>query len=142
MKYIIMMLAIVAWANPLWASDIVIDAPFSRPARMSVGTGAAYMQITNTHDTDVALIAAQSPIATRVEIHEIISDDTTGRLKMVEIPKLVIPAGQSVTLRPGGYHLMLMGLQQSLADGESFPLTITFDNGDERTLTIPVAMPR
>jgi len=59
-------------------------------------------------------------------------------MKMRPLAGLDIPAGQSVTLKPGGEHIMLMGLNGPLREGQSFPLTLTFEKAGAREVTVPV----
>jgi copper(I)-binding protein len=60
-------------------------------------------------------------------------------MKMRPISKVDIPAGQPVSLKPGGEHIMLMGLSQPLREGQSFPLTLDFEKAGPRTVTVTVA---
>ena len=95
------------------------------------------MQLKSTGDT--ALVGAASPVAKIVEIHEMKMD--AGVMKMSAIDKLPVPAGKTVELKPGGYHVMLMDLTQQLKEGESVPITLSFvDKGGKKT-TVEVKAP-
>ena len=83
----------------------------------------AFMQLSSTEDA--RLVEAKSPIAPIVEIHEMKMD--AGVMKMRPVEALEVPAGRPVELKPGGYHVMLMGLKQELKEGETVPLTLTFE---------------
>jgi copper(I)-binding protein len=75
------------------------------------------------------LVAASSPMAGIVEVHEMTMDGST--MKMRALPSgLALPAGQTVELKPGGYHVMLMDLKQSLKTGDSVPLTLVVEAKD------------
>ncbi|HEC21568.1 MAG TPA: copper chaperone PCu(A)C [Chloroflexi bacterium] len=105
---------------------IVIEDAWVRPSPMTAGNGAAYMVIRNTGSEDDALIAADSDIAGAVEIHEtmMMEGDMMGMQPVESIP---VPAGGSVTLEPGGYHIMLIDMREPLEAGQTVMLTLTFE---------------
>lgn len=86
--------------------------------------GAAYLTIVNAGGAPDALVSARSDVCERVEIHTASMEG--GVMRMSPLPRLEIPAGGRVELRPGGLHLMLMGLKQDLRPGERFSLTLVF----------------
>ncbi|WP_374436122.1 copper chaperone PCu(A)C [Inhella sp.] len=85
------------------------------------------------------LVGGSTPAAARVEIHEMRMDD--GVMKMREVPALELPAGQMVTLKPGGYHLMLMGLKQPLKAGDTLPLTLQIERPGKPAETLQLQVP-
>lgn len=85
------------------------------------------------------LVAASSPVAGVVEIHEMSMDGNTMRMRAV--PSLDLPAGKAVELKPGGYHVMLMDLKQALKDGESIDVTLTVESADGKREQISVKAP-
>lgn len=90
--------------------------------------------LVNSTDADITVTGASSPIAGIVELHETTMVDG----EMVMQPKpggFVIPAGGSLTLEPGGNHVMLMGLTGAIAPGQDVPITLTLSNGDTLTYT-------
>jgi copper(I)-binding protein len=103
------------------------------------GTGAAWFTITNNGDTDDRLVSADSDVAAAVEIHEMALKDGTMTMSPL-MDGLAIPAGETVVLEPGGYHIMLIGLTRDLIAGESFELTLTFETAGEIELTVPIFM--
>lgn len=108
-------------------------APIS-PAGVDVGAG--YLTITNGTGADDALVAVATPRAARAEIHEMASDGPVMRMRAV--PRLDIAAGQTVTLGPGGLHLMFHGLDQPFAAGESVPVQLTFEHAGVLETTLLV----
>ena len=107
--------------------DLVIEGAFSRASAPMAQAGAAFMTITNTGDIDDTLIDAETDASMMIELHTHIMDgDGVMRMREVEggIP---IPAGDTVTLEPGGLHVMLMGLTGSLEEGTTYPLTLVFE---------------
>jgi hypothetical protein len=69
-------------------------------------------------------------------VHETINDN--GAMKMRPVPSLTLDPGKPVTLKPGGYHIMLTGLKSALKPGDSFPLTLTFEHAQPVTVTVKV----
>jgi copper(I)-binding protein len=101
------------------------------------GMGAAYLTIENTGATDDRLITAKTDAARTAEIHEMRNEGTV--MKMAPLADgLPISAGSTIELKPGGYHIMLIGLTGDLKAGESFELTLTFEKAGDVTLTVPV----
>jgi len=106
-------------ASPAFAqsTSIQIEKPWARATPAGAKTGAAYMTIDNKSGQPDRLTGASSDVAKTLQIHEMKVVD--GVMKMREIPSgLPIPAGGSVTLKPGGYHVMLIGLNKALKKGE------------------------
>ncbi|GGF06931.1 hypothetical protein GCM10011611_10530 [Aliidongia dinghuensis] len=85
--------------------------------------GAAYLTVTAAADD--RLVGAASPVAATVQIHQHTMEG--GVMKMRQVDAVPLPAGQAVTLSPGGYHIMLIDLKAPLVAGQSFPLTLTFE---------------
>ncbi len=100
------------------------------------GTGA-FMQLTSA--VDATLVDAASPAAKIVEIHEMKIEG--GMMKMKAIERLPLPAGKAVELKPGGYHVMLMDLQQPLKAGDVVPVTLTFEDKAGRKTTVEIKAP-
>ncbi|MBS0320190.1 MAG: copper chaperone PCu(A)C [Proteobacteria bacterium] len=114
-----------AFAHDYTLKSLSIAHPYARATAPGAPVGAAYLGIENKGSTPDTLVAAKSPIAGTVQIHEMSMDG--GMMKMRALPNgLPIPAGGKVSLAPSGYHIMLMNLKQPLVAGQSFPLTLTF----------------
>lgn len=120
-------------------SEITITDGWVRVSEYSDHKGGmtgAFATIENNSDHDVTLIGGESEIAGMTEVHEVAMVD--GEMKMQ--PKaggILIPAGESVTLEPGGLHVMLMGLNQALTGGEDVTLTLDFEGSQDLTVTWP-----
>jgi periplasmic copper chaperone A len=105
------------------------------PAQKATG---AFMQIKSTQGG--RLVSAASPVAGVVEIHEMKMDGNV--MKMAALPKgLELPAGQMVELKPGGYHVMLMDLKQTLKDGDTVPLSLVVEGKDGKRETVELKAP-
>ena len=115
-------------------SKIVIDEPY---ARAGIPNGAAFMTLKNEGDIDDALVSAQTDVAETVELHESKMDEN-GVMKMSPVPNIPVPVGDSATLKPGGLHVMLIGLQQELAVGDKFSLTLNFKKAGPQTIQVEV----
>lgn len=113
-------------ATPSPSPTITISSPWARiPGSMDQPT-AAYLTIANPGGAADALLSASSPGAASVELHEtaMASDGTMG---MHPIARLDVPAGGSVALAPGGFHLMISGLKTELRPGDRLELDLVFD---------------
>ena len=113
------------------AADIAIEQPWARAAQQG-GVGAAFMRIENHGAAADRLVSASSPLARTVELHTTIRDGDVMRMRPVDV--IEVPAHGTVQLQPGSLHIMLIGLQRPLAQGEQVPLTLTF----ERAGPVPV----
>jgi periplasmic copper chaperone A len=118
-------------------SAIAVEQPWARATPAGAMTGAVYMTLTNkTKDAD-RLTAASSDAAAKVQIHEMAV--VNGIMKMRQLVNgLAIPAGGSVTLKPGGYHVMLIGLKKQLVAGQTLSLTLTFAKAGNISITVPI----
>ena len=127
----------IALASPVLADGIVIDDAYGRVARPGAPTGAVFMTIQNDTQQDDRLIGVESPIAKRVELHTHIEEDGIMKMRKVEAGFLVMSGGTRELAR-GGDHVMLMGLGENLTTGDSFPLTLIFEDAGELTITVTV----
>lgn len=96
--------------------------------------GAAYLTIESP--TGDRLTALSTPVANKADLHTMSMDDNIMRMR--PLADIDIPAGKSVTLQPGGTHIMLMGLKAPLKAGQSFPLTLQFDKAGRQEVTVSV----
>ena len=87
-----------------------------------------------TSSTGGKLVSASSPVAGVVEVHEMAMDGNV--MKMRAVPSLELPAGKTVELKPGGYHVMLMDLKQELKTGDSVPLTLVIEGAGGKRETV------
>jgi copper(I)-binding protein len=129
---------IVATATLLLASSaaaqVTVTDPWVRGTVAGQKATGAFMQLKSAGDA--SLVDAASPVAKIVEIHEMKMDG--GVMKMNAIEKLPLPAGKAVDLKPGGYHVMLMDLKQTLKEGETVPVTLTIVDAAGKKQTIEV----
>lgn len=129
------LLALPAAARDYAAGDIRIGNPWTRAAGAN-GNGGGFMRLTNRGTQPDRLISAASPIARVVELHTHIREGDVMRMRPVnDIP---VPAGQTVELRPGGLHVMLIGLTEPLRQGARVPVTLRFERAGEVTVELAV----
>lgn len=132
---------LLAAAIPTFAQaadgSITVKDPYARATPSGAMTGAVYMTIDNKANAEDRLIAGASDVAAKIQIHEM--SVVNGVMQMREVPGgLAVPADGSVTLKPGGYHVMLIGLKKPLTAGETFPLTLTFAKAGNIPVTVKV----
>jgi len=129
-----LLFAVAVTAAPLAAAQVAVNDPWVRGTVTGQKATGAFMQLKSAADT--ALVAAASPVAKIVEIHEMKMEG--GMMKMNAVDKLALPAGKAVDLKPGGYHVMLMDLVKPLKDGEIVPLQLTFEDKAGKKQTVDV----
>ena len=118
------------------AGTVMVMDPWARATPGRAANGAAYFTVVNRGAAPDRLVGADSPAADRVELHTHIHDGGVMRMRKVEAVDL--GPGGSVTFRPGGYHVMLMGLKRSLRQGETFPLNLRLEKSAAVTVTVKV----
>ncbi len=122
----LMFTAFAAQAHEYKVGDLTIGHPWARPTAGPNMLGAAYMTLKNNGKEADTLESVSSPDAEMVMIHQNIQG-ANGVMEMRHVERgLVIPAGGTVALQPGGYHIMLMGLKYNLEEGHSIPLKLDF----------------
>lgn len=100
-------------------------------------TAAAYLTIVNHGTSADRLVGASTPLADRLQFHQETNDN--GIMRMRELPSVTVDPGSSVTLKPGGMHIMMIGLNQQLKERQSFPLVLEFEKAGKITLQVPIA---
>src|SRR4051794_26137367 len=115
--------------------DIAVTMPWTRAAGQN-GTGAGFLAIANRGTLPDRLVGASTPVARVTEIHTHIREGDVLRMRPVEAVDL--PPGGTVTLQPGGFHLMMIGLKDPLIQGQSVPLTLRFERAGEVKVMLAV----
>ena len=130
-------LSAAAFAGDITLNNLRIEDPFAGATLPNQPVAGGFMVISNTGNADDTLIAARSAAAARMEIHEMAMDGDVMRMRELS-GGLAIPAGETVMLKPGGYHIMFMELSGPLLEGSETEVTLTFENAGEVTLALPV----
>jgi hypothetical protein len=118
-------------------AQVTVAEPWVRATVPQQKATGAFMQLTSVQDA--RLVGASSPVAGVVEVHEMAMDKDV--MKMRAIAGLDLPAGKSVELKPGGYHVMLMDLKQQVKEGDTVPVTLVIEGKDKKRSTIEVKAP-
>ena len=135
---------------------MTVSDAWARSSPSGVTMGAAYFDITSVDNDLLVAVSVSSDVAARAEIHEVVKAMDMGddemhdhdlgddgmhddAMSMQEMDALDLPAGPLVQLVPGGYHIMLIDLAKSLVVGETFDLTLDFDQAPDLTVTIEVS---
>lgn len=117
---------------------ITVKDVWARQSPTADGNSAAYMIIGNGGQKADALIGVSTDVAAMAELHEMAMENEVMKMRPVAGQRIEIPAGGSVELKPGGLHVMLMGLNQMLEPGKSFKLTLKFEKAGDQTVTVEV----
>ena len=135
---------------------ITIGGQWARTSPAMASMGAAYMDITSSEGDQLVGVSVPASIAARAEIHEMVPADVPmddsmdesmedgemdmdmGAMVMQQIMALDLPAGKTVSLEPGGYHVMLIDLAEPLAEGDTFNVTLDFAEADDLTVEVVV----
>lgn len=114
-----------------------VEDPWVRATVAGQPSSGAFMRI--TADTDSTLLSVSSPVAKDVQIHEM--SMTNDVMRMGPVDAVPLPAGETLALDPDGYHVMLMGLNGQIKEGDQVPLTLTVKNAEGETEVVNVTAP-
>jgi hypothetical protein len=132
------LVSLPALAKDYKAGDLTVSQAWTRATPPKAKAGGGFVEIVNSGAEDDRLVAASSDVAAKVELHEM--SVTDGVMKMREMEDgIAIPAGETVALKPGGLHIMFMGLKQSFEEGSTVPVVLTFEKAGEVAVDLPVA---
>lgn len=124
----LLLAASAATAHEFTLGALKLDHPWARASAGPVRNGAAFLVIENGGEAD-RLVGAAGDVAERIELHTHLMDGDVMQMRRVEAVE--IPAHGTASLQPGGVHIMLLGLEAPLKEGERFPLTLTFEKAGE-----------
>ena len=125
------------WAAGTAHAQVTVGDPWVRATVAQQKATGMFAQVTSAQGGK--LVAASSPVAAVVEIHEMAMENNV--MKMRAVPGLELPAGKAVDLKPGGYHVMLMGLKQQVKEGEVVPVTLVVEGKDGKRESVEVKAP-
>jgi len=132
------LLSAAAFAQDAKVGTISIQHAWARATPAAVKNSAAFMLFDNKGGAD-KLLSVSGDIAKEIQIHSMITEN--GVMKMRELPALDIPANAKAELKPGGYHVMLIGLKDGLKEGDKFPLKLKFEKAGEVTVQVVAEKP-
>ena len=129
--------ASAAFADGAKAGGLSVQHPWARETAAGQAAGGGFMAIANTGSRGDQLVSGTSPVAAEVQLHSMTMDGGVMRMRRLTAG-LAIPAGTTVELRPGGLHLMFIGLKRPLREGERFPVTLRFQRAGRVTVQFAV----
>lgn len=135
MKYLTL-LALLTISLPSVADTLKISDAWIKNLPPVVPMRAGYMTIENQSVQTLKIVEVESEVFTQVDIHETV--EKNGMMSMQPMSPLVIPAGSTIKLAPGGIHLMMMQPKESLKPGDQVNVTLSFDDGNTQTLQMTV----
>lgn len=118
-------------------STIHVERAWARATPARAKTGAAYVAVINNGGIADRLLSATTPLAQKVQFHKETEDNGISRMR--ELRTVEIDPGAKVIFKPGDMHMMMVGLKQPLKEGETFPLTLTFEKAGKIDVTVSVA---
>ena len=118
------------------ADGIMVTDAFARASAGAAKNGAAFMTLKNHAGRDDHLVAVRTARARKAELHTHIHDQ--GVMRMRPVARITVPAGAVAALKPGGNHVMLMGLTAPLKEGETLSITLVFEHAGEIAVAVPV----
>ncbi len=119
---------------------LVISHGFARATLPHAPVGGGFFTVQNTGSIDDRLIGAAAAVAGRTEVHEMSMDGSVMKMRALK-DGLPIPAGQTVELKPGGYHVMFMDLKAPLKEGDTVNVTLTFEKAGMVVVPLVVGAP-
>jgi len=126
-------LSLSAFAHDYKVGAITVDHPWARATPGPVKNSAAFMSFDNKGAAD-KLVSVTGDVAKEIQIHSMVTE--SGVMKMREVTSIDVPANGKAELKPGGFHIMLIGLKEGLKEGEKFPLKLKFEKAGEVTVTV------
>lgn len=115
-------------AQSAWSANIRVTDAWARATMPGQPVSGAYMNI--QADADARLVSVSSPLVPDVEVHEMKMDGDVMRMR--EVKAIDLPKGKTVSLQPGGYHIMLMNLKKPITAGEIVPLMLVIESGGKQ----------
>ena len=128
------------WARPAMAGSGMAEGESGGMGMAAPGTGAVFMRLVNDGREADRLIGGQTAVAQVVEVHETRMEGEVMKMQMLA-DGLEIPAGGEVLLQPGGYHVMLIGIERDLAVGDRFEVDLQFEKSGTLTVEAEVREP-
>jgi periplasmic copper chaperone A len=126
-----------AQADEVKAGDLVISQGWSRATPNGAKIGSGYFTIENKGTTPDRLVAVSADVAGKVEVHEMTMNNGVMTMRPVD-NGLTVDPGKTVKLAPGGYHLMMFDLKSPLKQGDTLPITLTFEKAGKANVSLAV----
>lgn len=127
--------AMALFGSVLSAGSLNVESPYVRAVPPNIPNSAAFMVLKNTTDKPLSVIRAESTLSNMVELHT--HSKQGDMMVMHQVPEIVVPANGETVLKPGGLHVMFMGLKSPINVNDTVEFTLVTDNGEK----IPVKAP-
>ena len=121
------------------ADQVTVQDPYVRLAPPNAPATGAFMVIRNAGDKDVKVVKADNPVSRVTELHTHLNEG--GVMKMRPVPAIDVKAKGEAVLKPGGLHVMLIDLKAPMKEGDTVPLTLTFEDGSTKKVDAKVVKP-
>ncbi len=128
-----------AHAHSFKLGEIDIGHPYARATAAGQPTGGGYLLLDNKGRDD-KLVSASAAVSASVELHSMSMEGDVMRMRQVD--GIALPTGKKVELKPGGFHIMFVGLKAPLKAGDKFPMTLKFEKAGEVEVTVNVEAPK
>jgi len=112
------------------ADNVSVQDPYVRLAPPNAPATGAFMVIRNNGDKDVKVVKADNPVSRATELHTHLNEG--GVMKMRPVPAIEVKAKGEAVLKPGGLHVMMIDLKAAMKEGDTVPITLTFDDGSSK----------
>ncbi|AVJ56911.1 hypothetical protein C5610_11835 [Idiomarina sp. OT37-5b] len=122
-----------------WAVDVTATNAWARASIPGASSGAGYVSLHNETASVITLVGMKSDVSKTTELHTHIHED--GMMKMTHVSEVSIAPGETLEMKPGGYHIMLMGLQEPLQEGSTVAVELLFADGRSQLLQLEVRKP-
>lgn len=122
--------------STIFANNIKVENSYIRATPPNLPNSAAFMTIINDSNKAISLVKVSSNVSKAVELHT--HDMKDGIMKMYQVPQIDIEKNTKVQLKPGGFHIMFIGLSKPLKEGNNIELSLEFSNGEIKTIIAPI----
>lgn len=119
---------------------LAVEDAWAPPSLDGASVGTAFVTIANHGDKDLTIHSLSSPVATTVELHTHVMEN--GKMQMRRVEPMEIPAHGTLSMKPGGLHLMLIGLRRPITDSETITVTLKLTDGYSQSIAFPVSQAR
>ncbi|AIV07810.1 MULTISPECIES: copper chaperone PCu(A)C [Vibrio] len=116
--------------------NVMPHEPYARAMAPGAVTSAVFVTFANRSQEDINIVAAETPAAGKVELHDVIKEGDV--MKMRQVDHITLAAKETTELKPGSLHIMLFDLKKPLNEGDEIEVTVTYDNDQKQSFTAPV----
>lgn len=131
----LMLLMLMLASNAVFACSLVVDNAKANASIPGMDNSTGYLDLTNTSDKDIVITGVESDVAKATELHTMSMKND--KMVMRQIKKIIVPAGQTLEMQ-GKYHIMFIGLDKPLKEGQTAKVKLILDNGSSHTVDFPV----